>query len=200
MFGLAGCAREGDISTAGVLTSLSACPPAAIPAPAGDVTLFNPDTSRDASAIDVVATLSNLRGVCSDNGASVVTNVSFEVFGLRRDNRGAREVVLPYFVSVVQGGSSVVAKRTGQVRLRFADGQYRASASSTGSSQVLRSAVTLPDAIRSQITRERRAGDPNAALDPLSDPAVRQAVEQARFELLVGFELTPDQLRYNATR
>jgi hypothetical protein len=29
---------------------------------------------------------------------------------------------------------------------------------------------------------------------------VRAAVERAPFELLVGFELTPEQLRYNATR
>ena len=33
-----------------------------------------------------------------------------------------------------------------------------------------------------------------------ADPAVRAAVEQARYELLIGFELTPEQLRYNATR
>jgi hypothetical protein len=29
---------------------------------------------------------------------------------------------------------------------------------------------------------------------------VRAAVERARFELLVGFELDQEQLRYNATR
>lgn len=198
--GLAGCARQGEVRDGGVVTALSACPPAAIPAPAGDVTLFNPADSRDASAIDVVATMSNVRGACAPSGDRLVTNVSFEVFALRRDNRGARDLVLPYFAAVVQGGTNVVAKRTGQVTIRFADGAYRASAASTASSQVLASAATLPAAIQRQITRRRRAGDTNAALDPLSDPAVRAAVEQSRFELLVGFELTPDQLRYNATR
>ena len=34
----------------------------------------------------------------------------------------------------------------------------------------------------------------------MADPAVRAAVERAHFELLLGFELTPEQLRYNATR
>ena len=197
---LTGCARQGEILEGGVLTTYSACPPAAIPAPAGDITLFNPDTSRDAAAIDVVATMSNVRGACAEQGDRLVTNVSFEVFGLRRDNRGTRQVVVPYFASVVQGGQNVVAKRTGRVMLNFADGQYRAQGAATAQSQVLRSAATLPDNIRQQITARRRAGDPNAALDPLSDPAVRQAVEAARYELLVGFELTPDQLRYNATR
>jgi len=29
---------------------------------------------------------------------------------------------------------------------------------------------------------------------------VRAAVDRARFEVLLGFQLDPDQLRYNATR
>ena len=48
--------------------------------------------------------------------------------------------------------------------------------------------------------RKREPGDPDAALDPLADPAVRAAVQRATFELLVGFQLTEAQLRYNATR
>ena len=41
---------------------------------------------------------------------------------------------------------------------------------------------------------------PSAAIDPLSDPAIRDAVANATFEHLVGFQLTQEQLRYNATR
>jgi hypothetical protein len=200
LLALAGCARSGDIVPTGILATYNACPPAAIPAPAGDITLFNPPESRDAAAIDVVATITNLRGACVASGGRFVTSATFEVYALRRDNRGARDVVLPYFATVVQAGTNVVSKRRGQVVVRFADGSYRAQAASTASSSVAASAATLPDNIRRLITAERRAGDPNAALDPLADPAVRQAVEQARFELLVGFELTADQLRYNATR
>ena len=200
LLALSGCARSGDILPNGILATYNACPPAAIPAPAGDITLFNPAESRDASAIDVVATITNLRNSCVASGARLVTSASFDVFALRRDNRGARDVVLPYFATVVQSGTNVVSKRRGQVVVRFADGSFRGQASSTASSSVAASAATLPQNIRRLITAERRAGDPNAALDPLSDPAVRQAVEQARFELLVGFELAADQLRYNATR
>lgn len=200
LMALAGCSRSGDILPTGILATYNACPPAAIPAPAGDITLFNPAESRDSTAIDVVATMTNLRGSCVANGGRLVTNASFEVYALRRDNRGARDVVLPYFATVVQSGSNVVSKRRGQVLLRFADGAFRAQAAGTATSSVAGSAATLPEDVRRAITRERRAGDPNAALDPLADPAVRQAVERARFELLVGFELTADQLRYNATR
>jgi hypothetical protein len=198
--GLLGCARQGDIYQTGILTTYTACPAVAIPAPAGDITLFDPPASRDAAAIDVVATITNLRSTCDETGEYIVTNATFDVHAQRRDNRGAREVVVPYFATVVQGGENVVSKRVSRVGLRFEDGQYRASTSGTATSQVLRSAATLPDDIRRQITRNRRAGDPQAALDPLADPAVRAAVQRARFELMVGFNLDEEQLRYNATR
>jgi hypothetical protein len=197
---LAGCAKSGDLTESGIITNYSACPPAAIPAPAGDITYFNPADSRDASAIDVVATMSNVRGSCAENGDRLVTNVAFEVFGQRRDPRGARDVTIPYFATVVQSGTNVVSKRIAQITLHFADGAQRAQAAGSATSYVQRSAATLSPEVRQQITARRRPGDPNAALDPLSDPVVRSAVERARFELLVGFELTPDQLRYNATR
>ena len=198
--GLVGCAREGEILQTGILTTYTACPPVAIPAPAGDITLFDPATSRDASAIDVVAHITNVRSTCDESGEYIVTTTNFEVRGQRRDTQGAREVVLPYFASVVQGGENVVAKRVSRVGLRFEDGQNRASTTATATSQVLRSAATLPEDIRRQVTRERRPGDPQAAIDPMADPAVRAAVQRARFELFVGFELDQEQLRYNATR
>lgn len=199
-FGLLGCAREGDIFQTGILTTYTACPAVAIPAPAGDITLFDPAGSRDAAAIDVVANISNLRSTCDETGEYIVTNATFEVSGQRRDNRGVREVVLPYFATVVQGDGNVVAKRVSRVGLRFEDGQYRARTTGAATTQVLRSAATLPDDIRTQITRERRPGDPQAAVDPMADPAVRAAVQRAHFEMLVGFELDQEQLRYNATR
>jgi hypothetical protein len=197
---LLGCAKEGDLTTAGVLTTRTACPAVAIPAGTGDVTLFNPETSRDAAAIDVVAHITNVRSSCDDTGEYILSNATFEVHGQRRNTSGVREVVLPYFATVVQGGTNVVSKRLGQARLRFADGQARASATATGSAQVLRSAATLPEDIRRQITRERKPGDADAALDPMADPAVRAAVTRATFEFLVGFQLTQEQLAYNATR
>ena len=198
--GLLGCAREGDIHQTGILTTYTACPAVAIPAPAGDITLFDPPASRDSAAIDVVASISTLRSTCDETGEFILTNATFEVSAQRRDNRGVREVILPYFATVVQGNGNVVAKRVSRVGLRFEDGQYRARTTSSASSQVLRSAATLPEDIRRQITRVRRPGDPQAAVDPMADPAVRAAVERARFELLVGFELDQEQIRYNATR
>ena len=197
---LAGCSTEGQLTDLGVVVNRSACPAVAIPAATGDITLFNPENSRDAKAIDVVATITNLRSTCDESGQNIVSTASFQVQAQRRNASGARDVVLPYFATIVQGGSNVVSKSVGQVMLRFADGSLRASTSGTASAQVLRSAATLPEDVRRQITRERKPGDPDAAVDPMADPAVRAAVQRASFELLVGFQLTQDQLAYNATR
>ena len=197
---LLGCAGNGDITEGGITATRTACPAVAIPAATGDITLFNPPSSRDSTAIDVVGHITNVRSTCDESGEYIVTNATFEVHGQRRDPRGEREVVLPYFATVVQGGTNVVSKRLGRVALRFADGQYRASTSGSGSSQVLRSAATLPEETRRFITRQRKPGDVDAAVDPMSDPGVRAAVNRATFEFLVGFQLTSDQLAYNATR
>ena len=197
---LLGCSKEGELTGAGMTIVRSACPAVAIPASTGDITLFDPPSSRDASAIDVIAIMTNVRGTCTEQGEQLLTGATFDILGQRRDARGARDVVVPYFATVVQGGSNVVAKRIGRVSLHFADGEYRASSAGSANAQVLRSAATLPQEIRREITRRRKPGDVNAALDPMADPKVRAAVTRASFELLVGFQLTSDQLAYNATR
>jgi hypothetical protein len=197
---LAGCGSEGQLRESGVVVTRSACPAVAIPAATGDITLFNPEASRDASAIDVVATMTNVRSTCDETGATIVSNVTFDVQAQRRDAGPARDVVLPYFSVVVQGGTNVVSKSIGRVGVHFDAGQMRATTRGTAAGTVSRAAATLPEDVRRQITRERKPGDPAAAVDPLSDPTVREAVRAASFELLVGFQLTDAQLQYNATR
>lgn len=197
---LAGCSSQGEITAEGIITSRSACPAVGVPAATGDITLFNPASSRDSSALDVVANITNLRSTCDATGDHVAIEATFDVFATRRDSRGARDVALPYFATVVQGGTNVVSKRLGTVALHFEDGQMRASTTGSASAQVLRSAATLPPEVVERITRRRKPGDADAALDPMADPAVRTAVQRSSFELLVGFQLTNDQLTYNATR
>jgi hypothetical protein len=198
---LGGCAGKGEIDATGGITAVrSACPLVGVPAATGDVTLFTPPASTDDSAIDVVASMTNVRGACADSVDPIATTVTFEVRGSRMKAEGARDVTLPYFITMVRGGSNVVAKRVGQVTLHFDAGQTRASATAQAVGYVNRAAATLPAAIREQITRKRKAGDEDAATDPLTRPEVRTAVLRASFEALVGFQLTDAQLRYNATR
>lgn len=197
---LAACSREGQIGNGGIYTARSACPQLAIPAGTGDITLFNPSDSRSADAIDVVATITNLRGTCSEGDGIVASTATFDVVASRRDAGPARRVTLPTFNVAMQGGKNVVAKRVGQVTLDFPAGALRTQASSTATIRVDLAAVTLPAEVREELTRRRKPGDVDAAIDPLTIPAVRDAVARATFEQLIGFQLTPDQLRYNVTR
>ncbi len=200
---LAACGRgnELDVSSGvGVNIVRTGCPAVAVPDGTGDVTLFNPQSSQDSNAIDVVATMTKLRPVCNSTGDKIYTETPFEVQASRRDSRGARSVTLPYFSTVVQGGSAVVSKRVGQITVQFADGQAKTSASGKAASYIDASAARLPADIVEKITKKRKPGDADAALDPLADPEVKAAVVRASFELLIGFQLTEDQLRYNVTR
>ncbi len=198
---LAGCKSHGLDETGGVQITRSICPAVALPAYTGDVTLFDPPSSRDSAAIDVVATLTDLRGACNDVApADLTSNITFKVLGRRSSATGARDVVLPYFITVMRSGTDVVSKSVGRVQLHFDDGQLRSEATGSGTATVSRSLSTLPQAINQRITRKRRAGEADAAVDPMNDPKVRAAVKSASFEVLVGLQLTEDQLSYNARR
>jgi hypothetical protein len=200
---LAGCRSTGDIVVdegVGITAVRSACPAVGIPDFTGDLTLFRTAGDATANNIDVVGAMTNVRGQCNETGDKVHSSVSFDVLARRADTRGARTVTLPYFVTVLRGGSAVIAKRVGSVTLNFADGQERASASGKGGAYIDKAEATLPAEIRQQITRRRKAGDEDAAVDPLAQPEVKAAVARATFEVLVGFQLDQAQLTYNATR
>ncbi len=200
LFLAAACSREGQVTGGGIYITRSACPQVGVPAATGDITLFNPSNRTDAAALDVTAAITNVRATCNEAGANVVSTVTFDVVATRREVAEARSVVLPYFTIAMQGGDQIVAKRVGNVGLNFAAGSARAQTRGQATIQVARGAATLPEDVRRELTRERKADDPDAAVDPLSRPNVREAVARATFEHLVGFQLTQEQLRYNATR
>ena len=200
---LSACRHAGDITAengGGVYAVRSACPIAGIPAGTGDITLFNPPGSTDSRAIDVTAAISDLRATCQQTTDEVISTATFTVVALRRDPGPARQVVLPYFDVALRGGSEVAAKQIGQAVLNFRPGDLHAWARVEAIVRVNRAAATLPANVRAILTRPRKAGQADAAIDPMADPAVRSAVAEATFEHLVGFQMTQDQLRYNATR
>jgi len=207
LIALAGCRSKGELvidEGVGVTAVRSACPAVGIPDYTGDVTLFRPGGGTTAEDIDVVATMTNVHSQCDDNPRNtsdkVYSTVTFDVLARRSDTRGARQVVIPYFVTVLRGGSAVASKRIGQVAINFADGQERAKAQGQGSAYIERAEATLSPEIRERLTRKRRAGDADAAVDPLTEPDVRAAVTRATFEVLVGFQLDDAQLANNVRR
>lgn len=200
---LVGCADEGNLVISqgvGITAARTVCPAVGVPDYTGNVTLFSSSGSKLASDRDVTATITNLRSTCNDSGARVYTEATFDVLARRSDTSGSRSITLPYFSTVLRGGSAVVTKRVGSVTINFADGEARAQGRGVAGAYVDRAEATLPEDIRERITRRRRPGDPDAAIDPLADPAVQAALDRATFELLIGFQLTEDQLAYNATR
>jgi len=200
---LAGCRHAGDLTTengGGIWAVRNTCPIVGVPAGTGDITLFDPAGSTDSRAIDVTAAISDVRSTCNDTGTDVVSTATFTVTALRRDAGPARQVILPYFDVALRGGTEVAAKQVGQLALNFEAGSLHASTRAQATVRVNRGAATLPDNVRRTLTQPRKAGQADAATDPLADPAVRTAVANATFEHLVGFQMSQDQLKYNATR
>ena len=197
---LPACAQNKELVQGGVYTRRDPCPIPGIPAGTGDITLFDPANSITAAALDVSATITNLRATCHEEGDQLVSTLSFDVVATRRDPTQARQVVLPYFDVVLRAGSEVSAKRLGRVGLNFVPGSYKAQTSGQAYARVHRGAAALPADVQKTLNRPRKAGDPTAAVDPLTDPKIRAAVANATFEHLVGFQLSEQQLRYNVTR
>lgn len=200
---LGGCGgKKGELvvdDAVGVTALRDPCPRVGIPDYTGDVTLFTAPGRTDSAAIDVEATITNLRAQCTD-GEKLYSVASFDVLARRTNASGARRVELPYFSTVIRGGNIVVAKRVGKVVIDFADGQTRATGKAQAGAYVEKAEASLPEDIVKRISRKRRAGDEDAAIDPLSQPEVKAALAKANFELLVGFQLTEDQLQFNVRK
>ena len=92
-----------------------------IPDYTGDITLFGDSGSKTADNLDVTATITELRSNCDESSTDdlVYTSATFNVNARRRDATGARTLELPYFVTVLRGGTAVVTKRVGSVQLSF---------------------------------------------------------------------------------
>ncbi len=69
MLTLAACSRGGEFDeTGGIKIARSSCPAIAIPTYTGDITLFNPPADRTLAALDVSATITNVKTTCTDVG------------------------------------------------------------------------------------------------------------------------------------
>ncbi len=205
MLALAGCTKNhGELvvdDTVGVTALRTPCPIVEIPEMTGDVTVLAPGRV-DSTAIDTVATLTNLRSHCNNSAGlpELTTKIDFDVMVRRNDTHGARRISYPYFSVVQRAGVNIVAKHVGAVTVEFADGQDRALGHGTATSVISRDEATLPKPIRDRLLRKRKPGDTDAAVDPLALPDVKAALAKSTFEVLIGFQMTDQQLSYNATR
>ena len=194
---VAGCERNP------LVVRRSSCPAVAVAAYAGDVTLFRAGAApnaADAANLDAVATITNLRDVCAETPDQFVSRITYDVIVRRNGAAEARQIALPVFSTVVQAGNVINAKQISNVVVNFAAGQERAVGQGTATASVSRTAAALPQAILDKITRKRRAGDFDAATDPMADPEVRAALRAASFEVVLGFQLDDRSLAYNIAK
>ena len=198
---LGGCKSTNDLDeTGGLKIVRSTCPAVAVPAYTGDVSLFSPEQSQDARALDVTATITNLHSTCDETGAVVKSVVTFDVLARRASPNGDRDLVLPYFSTVLRAGTKIMSKQESRVLIHFANGQVMGKGNAQAGAEINKALATLPQVAAERLNRKRKATDADASLDPMNDPRIRSAVNQANFELLIGFQLTEAQLAYNATR
>ncbi|WP_439533940.1 hypothetical protein [Polymorphobacter sp.] len=191
---LAGCQRNP------LVVKRSPCAAVAVPIYANDMTLLYPGTAPDAANVDLVASMTNVRGTCNEGVEQLVSDVSYQVVARRSDASAARQVQLPVFASVVQGGNLLVSKQVASVTIDFPAGQARGVGVGSARATIDRDAASLSAGVQKIINRKRKPGDPDAAVDPMADPEVRAALRAASFELLVGFQLSEQQLAFNVTK
>lgn len=193
LLALAGCERNP------LIVKRSTCPAVAVAAYTGDINLFRPG-EPDLANLDAVATITDVRDDCVETPDQLQTRVTYDVIARRTDASAARQLVLPVFATLVQGGNVITAKQVAQVTVNFAAGQDRAVAQGRFDSTVSRKAASVSPEILDKINRNRKPGMIDAATDPMADPQVRAALRAASFELLLGFQLTDAQLAYNVAK
>lgn len=181
----------------------SSCPAVAVAAYAGDITLFRAGTpagAPDLANMDLIATVTNLRDECTETAEQFVSRITYDVVVRRTDAGPARQVALPLFVTVVQAGNIINAKQISTVTVDFPAGAERALGRGSATATVSRRAAAVSAEILERINRDRKPGQIDAAIDPMSDPEVRAALRAASFEVLVGFQLDDRALAYNVAK
>ena len=120
----------------------------------------------------------------------MISTVTFTVTALRRDAGPARQLILPYFDVALRGGTHIEAKQVGAVALNFPAGSQHAMTRAQATIRVNRGAATLPANVRTILTRPRKAGQADAAIDPMSDPG--SAAGRRQFDLRTSGRLRAD--------
>jgi hypothetical protein len=148
-------------------------------------------------AIDVTATITNVRTQCDDSATGLRHRPLRRLAQRTRCHARARTVELPYFSTVVRGGSAVSPSgRHGDAAT--SPTVRNGVASGTAALHRPRRGDAAAD-IRERITR-RRGGRGRGRDRPADRARSARRARAGDFELLVGFQLTEDQLAYNATR
>jgi hypothetical protein len=160
----------------------TSCPAISVPMHTGTLTRFAQAGRYDTQDVGLVATIGQLSDNCVENANGVNTAVSFNIMATRPEKGPATAVQLPYFITVVKDGDTLIAKQVYGASLDFADGATSGS---------LRQVVTVktPDVPLPPKPKKHNEIDEFA---PPPKPAI--------YEILVGFQLSEAEVVYNISK
>jgi hypothetical protein len=174
---LAGCASTNPLEV-----RRTSCPALSVPMHTGSLTHFSQAGRFDTQDVRLTATISQLSDNCAENANGVNTAVSFTINATRPTKGAADSVQLPYFITVVKDGETLIAKQIYGASLDFADGAM------TGN---VRQVVTVKTPEVPLPPKPQK----NNEIDEFAPPP-----KPAVYEILVGFQLTDADVIYNISK
>jgi hypothetical protein len=160
----------------------TSCPAVAVPKHTGTITRFAQAGRYDTQDVQLVAAIGQLDANCEETDSGVRTALSFNIVATRPAKGPAAAAQLPYFITVVKDGETLIAKQVYGASINFAEG-----ATSANLPQVVTIAtpkIPLPP-------RPKK----NNEIDEFAPPP-----KPALYELLVGFQLSDSEVVYNITK
>jgi hypothetical protein len=160
----------------------TSCPALSVPMHTGSLTRFDQAGRFDTQDVRLVASIAQLSDNCVENDNGVNTAVSFTINASRSAKGSAESVQLPYFITVVKDGETLIAKQVYGASLDFADGAL------TGN---VRQVVTVKTPEVPLPPKPQK----NNEIDEFAPPP-----KPAVYEILVGFQLTDADVIYNISK
>ncbi len=171
-----------------LLITRTSCPAVAVVKYANNYTRFAPGANYSAAGLELSAQLGNVQVACTDSkGGAPVSTVSFDLSATRASATAAGQADIPYFVTIVENGTTILSKQVYAAPMQFAEGASRAMVRQSFSATT--PFVPLPPELSA---KEKRKQFQQFAED--SRP------KAAQFEILIGFQLTEAQAAYNVQR
>jgi hypothetical protein len=180
---LSACASQNPL-----LVTRTSCPAVAVIKYANTITGFRQGGGMDQSDVDFTGQISNVSVDCrngkGDNAAQSV--VSFDIGVLRRSANAAATQSIPYFVAVVQDGTTIISKTSYMATLQFNDKNGRSIARESF-------AASTPGVPLPPVPKKKRSEA------EFLDEA-ESAAKAAKYEILIGFQLTDAQALFNISK
>jgi hypothetical protein len=171
-----------------LLITRTSCPAVAVVKYTNNYAQFAPGSNFSASGLELSAQMDGVTVTCQEGkGGAPVTQVNFEVSAARASASSASQQVIPYFVTIVEDGQTILSKNVYGAQLQFADGALRSTVRQSFSATT--PYVPLPP-----------APDKKKRKDQFEDFAEDSRPKAARYEILIGFQLTEEQAAYNVQR